>query len=356
MPVSVVVGGQYGSEGKGKVALAIARERDARCVVRVGGTNSGHTIIDQHGQPRAFRQLPASVFATDSIAVLPPGALIDIDIFEKEVVELGLGPDRVKVSPFASLITSEDRDTERSNGLVERIGSTGSGTGAALIRRITRAETVRLAKNEERLHPYLEDTTDLMRAVLAKKQRIVIEGSQGFGLSLLHGGFYPKATSRDTTAAAFIAEAGLSPLDVDEIVLVLRAHPIRVAGPSGPLEDETTWRDIAAEAGLPEDYKELTTATRKERRVGRFEVDVVRRAITVNRPTSIVLNHVDYLDPSLASGGRPSQTCGFISDIEKHIGEKIAKVGLGPASLVPRSEFDRNGRSQPSSRHSLRAL
>ncbi|WGS19241.1 adenylosuccinate synthetase [Bradyrhizobium sp. ISRA463] len=263
MPVSVVVGGQYGSEGKGKVALALAREKAAHCVVRVGGTNSGHTIIDERGEPRSFRQLPASVFAKDTIAVLPPGALIDVDIFEKEVAELGLGPDRVKVSPFASLISPEDREKERSTGLVDRIGSTGSGTGAALVRRIDRGSAVRLAKGEPRLHPYIDDTARMMRDVLTKNERIVIEGSQGSGLSVLHGGFYPHATSRDTTAAAFVSEAGLSPFDVDEIVLVLRAHPIRVAGTSGPLEDEMSWKDLAAEAGLSEDYQELTTATKK---------------------------------------------------------------------------------------------
>jgi adenylosuccinate synthase len=356
MPVSVVVGGQYGSEGKGKVALAIARQKNARCVVRVGGTNSGHTIIDGHDKPRSFRQLAASVFAEGSIVVLPAGALIDIDIFEKEVAELGLGPDRVKVSPFASLISEEDREMERSIGLVDRIGSTGSGTGAALVRRIGRAATVRLAKDEARLGPYIHDTTRLMREVLAIGQRIVIEGSQGFGLSVLHGGFYPHATSRDTTAAAFVSEAGLSPFDVDEIVLVLRAHPIRVAGNSGPLEDEISWKDLAAEAGLSKDYKELTTATRKVRRIGRFEVDVVRRAIAANQPTSIVLNHLDYIDPALQLGKRTGPACDFLARIESRIGAKVTMVGFGPDSLEPRSEFEKGWPTHPTSRHSLRAV
>ncbi|MGY3506748.1 adenylosuccinate synthetase [Bradyrhizobium sp. USDA 4471] len=356
MPVSVVVGGQYGSEGKGKVALAIAREKTARYVVRVGGTNSGHTIIDDHGKPRSFRQLPASVFSKDAVAVLPPGALIDPEIFEKEVAELGLRPDRVKVSPFASLISPEDREMERSIGLVDRIGSTGSGTGAALVRRIGRAAAVRLAKDEPRLRPYIDDTARLMRDALAKTQRIVIEGSQGFGLSVLHGGFYPHATSRDTTASAFVSEAGLSPFDVDEIVLVLRAHPIRVAGTSGPLEDEMSWKDLAAEAGLAEDYKELTTATRKVRRIGRFEVDVVRRAIAANQPTSIVLNHLDYVDPALTQGMRGALARDFVARVESKIGAPVTLVGFGPDSLQPRSELEKDGRTQPSSRHSLRAV
>jgi adenylosuccinate synthase len=340
MPVSVVVGGQYGSEGKGKLALAVAREKNAQCVVRVGGTNSGHTIVDERGALRSLRQLPTSVFANGTIAVLPPGALIDVDIFEREVAELGLAPDRIAVSPLAGLITAEDREMERSSGLVDQIGSTGSGTGAALMRRIGRSASVRLAKHEDRLQPYLKNTTELMRKILDRKQRIVIEGSQGFGLSVLHGGFYPHATSRDTTSAGFISEAGLSPLDVDDIVLVLRAHPIRVAGSSGPLEREISWRDLAAEAGLPEDYRELTTATRKERRVGRFETAVVRRAIEVNQPTSIVLNHLDYIDPALRHGARTAKARDFLSFVEAEISRKVDLVGLGPDSLVPRSEFD----------------
>ncbi|WGR72874.1 MULTISPECIES: adenylosuccinate synthetase [unclassified Bradyrhizobium] len=356
MPVSVIVGGQYGSEGKGKVALAIARGKGARCVIRVGGTNSGHTIVDECGKPRPFRQLPASVFAKDTIAVLPPGALIDAEIFEREVAELGLGPDRVKVSPFASLISAEDREAERLSGLVDRIGSTGSGTGAALVRRIGRASTVRLAGDEPRLGPYLDDTAQLMRDVLAKGQRIVIEGSQGFGLSVLHGGFYPHATSRDTTAAAFVSEAGLSPLDVDEIVLVLRAHPIRVAGNSGQLEDEMSWKELAIEAGLAEDYRELTTATKKVRRIGRFEVDVVRRAIAANQPTLIVLNHLDYVDPALAKGKRSSLARDFVARVESRIGAAVTMVGFGPDSLEPRSVLEKDGRTQPTSRQSLKAV
>ena len=355
MPVSVVVGGQYGSEGKGKVALAVARERNARCVVRVGGTNSGHTIVDKNGMLRSLRQLPASVFADGTVALLPPGALIDIDIFEKEVAELGLSPDRVVVSPFAGLITAEDREAERSSGLVDRIGSTGSGTGAALVRRAGRSSSVRLASCEDRLRPYLRDTADLMRGILREDQWIVIEGSQGFGLSLLHGGHYPHATSRDTTAAAFVSEAGLSPRDVEEIVLVLRAHPIRVAGPSGPLEDEITWKDLAVEAGLPEDYRELTTATRKERRIGRFEKDVVRRAIQANQPTSIVLNHVDYLDRALRDGSHSAHARDFLRVIEATLRMKIDRIGLGPNSLVPRSDLEEKTETQPGSRQARKA-
>src|ERR1700730_17499081 len=145
MPISIVVGGQFGSEGKGKVALKIAQAEKAAAVVRVGGTNSGHTAVDSKGRTWALRQLPASVLAPDTVAVLPGGAIIDPEIFLREVDGLGLGPERVIVSPFASIITAADRDAERSSGIVSEIGSTGSGTGAALVRRMCRSQGTELA-------------------------------------------------------------------------------------------------------------------------------------------------------------------------------------------------------------------
>jgi adenylosuccinate synthase len=135
MPISVVVGGQFGSEGKGKVALHTARDKNAAIVVRVGGTNSGHTALDDADVAWSLRQLPVSLLA-GATAVLPAGAIIDPVIFLGEVNRLGLSPERVIVSPFATLILPQDREAERSSGLITGIGSTGSGTGAALVRRM----------------------------------------------------------------------------------------------------------------------------------------------------------------------------------------------------------------------------
>jgi adenylosuccinate synthase len=349
MPLSVVVGGQFGSEGKGKVAFKLASERDAAAVVRVGGTNSGHTAVDEQGRVRALRQLPVSVLASNPIAILPPGALIDPQIFIQEVELLGLSPKRVAVSPFASIISPADKEAERSSGLVGQIGSTGSGTGAALIRRISRQESTMLASDYVELKPFLQDTSSLMRRFLTKGRWIIIEGSQGFGLSLLHGGNYPHATSRDTTAATFVGEAGLSPIDVKEVALVLRAHPIRVAGNSGPLEHETNWKRIAEEAGLPSDYHELTTATRKVRRVGLFEPEVVRRAIEVNQPTRLVLNHFDYVDPAVRERRFSVKALAFLKKVETDIGRRIDFIGTGPDTLIARNEI--GSADQPTSRY-----
>ncbi|MEE7504039.1 adenylosuccinate synthetase [Methylobacterium mesophilicum] len=336
MPVSVVVGGQFGSEGKGKVAHAIACREDAAAVVRVGGTNSGHTVVDARGDTWALRQLPASVLAEGVVAVLPPGAIIDPEIFLAEVAKLRLDPSRVRVSPLATLITDGDREAERLSGIVDRIGSTGSGTGQALSRRMARrdGEAV-LARSDERLEPYFDDTTSLMRGLLRQGRRVVIEGSQGFGLSLLHGPEYPKATSRDATAATFVGEAGLSPLDVDDVTLVIRTYPIRVAGKSGDLPNEVTWADVAERARLPRDYVELTTSTQKVRRVGLFDPGIVRRAVEVNAPTRIVLNHVDYVDPDARTGRLGALARDFVErEVEAPLGIRIDWLGTSPADVL----------------------
>jgi adenylosuccinate synthase len=337
MPISVVVGGQFGSEGKGKTALEIARREKASFVVRVGGTNSGHTAVDEAGKTWALRQLPVSVLAPDAVAVLPPGALIDPEIFQFEVEELRLERRRVVVSPYATVISNQDKDAEHAGGLVTRIGSTGSGTGAALIRRISRqgGEEV-LAGDHPALRGYIGDTSAIMREALNKNRWIVIEGSQGFGLSVLHGGYYPKATSRDTTAGTFLGESGLSPRDVADITLVIRAHPIRVAGDSGPLEPETTWTEIAKVAGLPDDYRELTTATKKVRRVGMFDPNLVKRAIQANNPTRIVLNHFDYVDGGVRDNVFTVRALDFLKGVETSIGRKIDWIGTGPGHFVAR--------------------
>ncbi|MCW5684211.1 MAG: adenylosuccinate synthetase [Pseudolabrys sp.] len=335
MPVSVVVGGQFGSEGKGKVALEIARKASADYVVRVGGTNSGHTGCDDQGNIRALRQLPASAMAKGTTAIIPAGSLVDVDILTHEIEILQLDHSQVMIDPRAWVISDEDKRAETD--LVSRIGSTGSGTGAALIRRIQRQEASSLAQNCKRLLPFLHDTSSIMRRALNQNKRIVIEGTQGFGLSLLHSSFYPKTTSRDTTAASFIGEAGLSPRDVDDVTLVIRAHPIRVAGDSGPLDEEISWGEIAKNSGLPGDYCELTTATKKVRRVGKFNAALVKQAIEVNNPSRLVLNHFDYVDRGVRQHRFNEASIAFLTQIEHSIERRIDWVGTGPTRFVDRA-------------------
>jgi adenylosuccinate synthase len=340
MPVTVVVGGQFGSEGKGKVALEIVRQQTAAAAVRVGGTNSGHTAIGADGQTYALRQLPAAAVDRSVRVILPPGSYIDMEVFRDEVRRLGLGPDQVAVSPMARIITAKHKAWEREAGLNRTIGSTQSGTGAAVVAMAVRGapglpDSVQ-AEEVPELQEYLKDTSLELCSLLDAGKRVVVEGTQGFGLSLVQGGYWPKATSRDTTASGFLSEAGLGPLDVDDVTLVIRCHPIRVAGDSGPLTDETTWEQIALEAGIAVDITELTTVTRKVRRVGHFDPEIVRRAIRANRPSRIVLNHLDYVDPRIRDGVLTAKAQAFVGKVEADIGRRVDWLGTGPGHVVDR--------------------
>lgn len=340
MSVTVVVGGQFGSEGKGKVAYELARQKNVAAVVRVGGSNSGHTIIDPEGKERKFRALPTASIIPNMISIIAAGSYVDPDILLAEIRETGVRADQVIIDPKAVIITKDDKQLEANSSLGQSIGSTQSGTGAAVMARIQRSDDTVFAKDIDSLVPYIKNTRSYMRDLLKNDKRILIEGTQGFGLSVLHSDHYPFVTSRDTTAAGFVAEAGLSPLDIDEVVMVIRAFPIRVAGNSGPLPDEIDWATVGRESGYTEPLTERTTVTNKIRRVARFDADVVKAAIEVNNPTSIVLNHVDYIDADCRKNNMITEKASaFIETIEGQINAQIQYVGIGPSSMHKKQPF-----------------
>jgi len=208
MPVTVVVGGQFGSEGKGKVAHFVAREMDASVAIRVGGPNSGHTVINPSGDRLILRQLPTAAILPNVTCSLGAGSYIIPELLFQEITLTGVDKDRLFIDPHAVVITDEELRSERESSLRQNIGSTQSGTGAAVLRRISRSGVV-FAENDERLKPFVRSVTSFLRDQLTKNKRIILEGTQGFGLSLLHSSYYPVVTSRDTTASGFLSEAGL---------------------------------------------------------------------------------------------------------------------------------------------------
>lgn len=341
MPVTVVVGGQYGSEGKGKVSAYVAKASGAAAVVRVGGPNSGHSAVNDQGELITLRQLPAGAVGSDAQVVLPAGSLIDLHILQSEIAKLNVSPGRLRIDGNASIITREHVNREADLALMSSIGSTASGTGAALIERLSRTSEHRLARDVTELQSFLqEDTAAYLRDMLDRNARVVIEGTQGFGLSIWHSHDFPYATSRDTTAAGFVSEAGLAPHDVDDVVLVLRAFPIRVGGNSGPLPNEISWPELAKEARLASNFVEFTSATHRVRRIGRFDPNIVKRAINSNRPHRVVMNHMDYIDPTGAEGGPTWRSQKFLVQVEHELGRRIDLLGFGPASLEPRSNVN----------------
>ncbi len=344
MPVSIVVGGQFGSEGKGKVALELARrsrETDVT-LVRVGGPNSGHTGYDRQGRRFALRQLPAGCIDRNVDVVFPAGSYLDLDVLQKEIKALDYPEDRIYISENAQIITEEHKLWEAKADLIGAIGSTGSGVGAAVIARVARsAENIPLhaisaldAKAWDNVPGKVCDTTELLRAKADRGERILVEGSQGFGLSLLDGGYWPKATARTTTAAGALAETGLSPLDVDDVTLVTRSFPIRVAGESGPLKNEISWDDVANVTGRSEDLREYTTVTKNLRRVGEFDAELVKRAIQANKPTRLVMNHLDYVGSPEDLLDASSQLSQFVKNVELNISRSINWYGFSAFDVL----------------------
>jgi len=347
MPIVVVVGGQFGGEGKGKVTAHLCREHGFDVAVRCGGPNSGHTVTI-NGKQVVLRQIPAGVVNPYTKLFLVVGCLIDLDVLLKEIDSFNLTSDRLKIDRNAVIIDSKYKEEEEKVGLRDRIGSTCSGTGIAVAKRALRVNGVKLAKDVPELKPYL---TDVSREVLKAHldgRKIVIEGTQGFGLSVYHSPYYPYATSRDTTASGFISEVGISPLAVSDIIMVIRTFPIRVGGNSGPLPKEIDWETVQRESGYPYKIQEFTTVTKRLRRVARFDINLVKKAAEVNMPTKIALMGVDYLDYRNKGvkhyEGLTEKTKRFISWLEKEVGVGISFIGTGPSDyeLVDRVRASRS--------------
>ena len=357
MPVTVVVGGQFGSEGKGKLVSRLAcRRRGPIAVVRGGGSNAGHTA-EGCGRRFLLRQLPSGAVNPDVLLAMSAGMQIDLEVLLREIDTVGVEPGHLIIDPNATLISPEDSAVELAGRLGERVGSTLSGTGAALARKLMRAQDVRRAAEVEALAPYLDDVSARLNALLDDGGEVIVEGTQGAGLSLHHGA-YPFVTARDTTAAAFLSEAGLSPLLVDEIVVVLRTYPIRVAGGSGPLRNEVSWEDIRERSGYPQALAEYTTVTGRLRRVGDFDWEQAERAVQLNRPTALAVHGLDYLDYSdlgCRSIGRLSATSHhFVDELESRLDVPVKWMFTGPSGedLIERSEP--GDRDQPARHVGLR--
>jgi Adenylosuccinate synthase len=332
MPATIVVGGQYGSEGKGKVVALLASRLASPWLVRCGGPNSGHTVrID--GKDVILRQVPCCAEPHKATFCLAAGCAIDEAVLLRELDLLDIERERIIVDPRAVIVTEQDREAERRQ--LNGIASTCSGTGAALVRRMSRRAEVPLAKDSEALgvRCRIETVAPLLHNALDRDGDVIVEGTQGFALSLLHGLDYPFVTSRDTTAAGFAMEVGLSPRLIDKIVMVLRTFPIRVGGPSGPFRDEISWDEIRTISRAPQAFPEYTSVTKRLRRVARFDLDAVKLACQYNRPTSLAvmgMDRIDYLNTGLTDvSSLTSEALTFLDHLERGTTVPVQFCGTG---------------------------
>ena len=333
--VDVLVGGQYGSEGKGQIAAYLAPEYQV--LIRVGGPNAGHTVYEEP-TPFTFHQLPSGTRRNPAAQiVLGPGTMLSVERVIEEIARCEISKDRLAIDPQAMIIEEEDRHVE--NGLVASIGSTGQGVGAATVRKIRRTTAtppVRLAAEEPRLKDYIGETRVVLDDAFASGHRVLLEGTQGSGLSLHHGK-YPFVTSRDTTVSGCLAEAGIAPSRVQRTLLVCRTYPIRVQNPpggsSGPITNEITLTEVSRRSGIS--LRELrkterTSTTNRKRRIAEFDWSLFRQAISPNGPTDVALTFADYL----GIGNREARRFEQLSDETIQFIEEIESIAVAPVSLI----------------------
>lgn len=340
----LVVGMQFGSEGKGKVVTHLAPLM-GMCV-RVGGPNAGHTGY-WNGMKFVMHQLPCGWVNPMTQLVIGRGAIISLPVLLQEIAFIekcipGVRR-RLFIDKQAHIITDEHIRRESQTNLAKRIGSTsataGLGLGAAMAAKVMRDESCLLAHKVPQIRRYCVDTVDMINTALDEGQYVLLEGTQGFKLSLEHGTF-PFVTSRDTTAVALAASVGVSLQAFQtDVIGVARTYPIRVAGHSGPFDKdskEISWREVARRAGAPASLIERTTVTKNVRRVATFSEDGFLEAWQVNRPTQIALMFTDYLDWSVHENRELTRPVNeFIEYIEAIApGTSVTLVGTGPQTMI----------------------
>lgn len=308
--ITLLLGGQYGSEAKGNVANFIAQKKNPKTTIGLNGPGAGHTAY--RGETKyVFCALPiGAIEESVDVVLLGPGAVVDPDRLIMEVKQL---PNRkqIYVHEAAAYVTQADRDAEK---VLVRIGSTMKGTSQAMVRKLSRVPDGIIGGNPEVVQKLKDNgvvvlTASEYRECIIERNAagdILAEGSQGFSLSLNQGGFYPYCTSRDCTTTQGLADLGIpwiltkNPNNF-KVILVIRTYPIRVAnrfdeqgnqiGTSGPFYDdqaEITFGDLGVET-------EVTTVTKLPRRIFTFSTKQIIHAVETNGVDEIAVSFMDYL-------------------------------------------------------------
>jgi adenylosuccinate synthase len=334
MPAAIVIGTQWGDEGKGKAVDELAAGMDF--VVRYqGGNNAGHTVVAQ-GQVLRLHLVPSGILYSHVTPVITDGVVVDPRVLLGEMDTLaGLGIDvsRLVVSGNAHLIMPYHLELER---LTERflgknaLGTTKRGIGPAYADKAARVgirvqdlfdpaifrkklEVVLKEKNlvltkvynriplesenivedymafADRLRPHVADTSKLLYEGLRAGKRILLEGAQGTLLDLDHG-TYPFVTSSNPVAGYALASAGIGPREVDRVIGIAKAYVTRVGAGPFPTEDSGPGGEQLGERG-----QEVGTTTGRKRRCGWFDAVILRYSARLNGLTEIFLTKLDVL-------------------------------------------------------------
>jgi len=334
MPVTVVVGAQWGDEGKAKVIDLLSKEHSY--VVRYqGGHNAGHTVVVD-GERYALQLVPSGILYDHVIPVIANGVVVDLPTLFNEIDVLesrGVSCAELKVSSRAHLIfpwhQAHDAIAEAVRG-DDKIGTTLKGIGpayadkarrvgirvgdaldparfAALVRERAVAENAAIEQAggrpldvaeivaefdalAARVKPYVTDTVGMLHGALASGAHVLLEGAQATFLDLDHG-TYPYVTSSNPTAGGACVGAGIGPRDIDRIVGITKAYTTRVGAGPFPTElfddDGNTLVDVGREYG---------TVTGRRRRAGWLDCVMLRQAVRLNSLSELAVTKLDILD------------------------------------------------------------
>jgi adenylosuccinate synthase len=300
--VHCVVDGQFGSTGKGLLSSYLADRVMKNDYVQYfggaiysGGPNSGHTSYFE-GRKIVLKQLPTfsvhlSLHDIRLRTYLSAGAVIDRDVLKQEAEEYPNIP--IFVHPNAAIVTDEDKKSEESGSIAE-VAGTRSGTGATLARKVLRISSVIARNSLGKIAPNVVIQDHRMKP---ERNAYFMEIAQGFSLGI-NSHFYPKVTSRECTVAQGLADARIAPAHVMRTYMAIRSYPIRVGNVDGYSSGdwyndqvETNWESLGVEP-------ELTTVTKRVRRIATFSMDQFSDACHANRPDIVFISHMDYLPPS----------------------------------------------------------
>lgn len=343
--LTVLVGGQYGSEGKGAVVAHIANDYDVH--VRVGSPNAGHTIY-WNGDKHVMQSIPCGWINPNAKIIIGRGALININQFMGELAHIfryyPYFLNRLFVDEEAGILDEKFHKAEggTKGEMHQRIGSTGEGVGPARVARINRdPNEFRQFKDVAGDLGLTQCMTKNTPKMIADMQdagiNVLIEGTQGSALSLIHS-FWPYCTSVDTNASGIISEVGIAPSRVTNVLMVLRTYPIRVAGNSGPIENEITWDELNSRMGTHV-TPEKTTVTHKVRRIAEWDDELFKQSCILNEPTELALTFADYIDPNLYGVNSKEEILKsepLKKFIREHglIGRRLKYIGTGPSTMV----------------------
>lgn len=322
MTCTVIVGGFFGDEGKGKIASYMAVKDKIDVAVRTGSVNAGHTVVWEKRKYK-LRIIPSAFIYEKCRLLIGAGANLNVSIFLKEVKETE-SEKRVGVDFKTSIIEEkhvrEDRGDEH---LAKKIATTGQGVGPAIAERVRRK--AKLAMDIEELKPYLTEVALEVNQALDLGKGVLIEGTQGTYLSLYHG-TYPYVTGRDTTASAICSEVGIGPKRIDDVLIVFKSYITRVG--TGPLPNE-----LSPEEADKRGWTEIATVTGRRRRVAPFNFQLAKKAIIINSATQIALTKLDIVYPE-CKGVRSynelsTRAKKFVEEIEDKLGIPATLIGTG---------------------------